>query len=178
MKSYRPYIFGFSLLMLATICFAQTKPRSGEDRSGIASELVGTWRLTSIEEKQANRGVVDPPQWARNPVGIIIYDAKGNIAVQIMNSGRVKFTSQSSDKVTVEEKAAAYDGYLAYFGTYEINEKEGFIIHHLKGHLSPNPVGTDFKRDFEYLGDRLILSTAPTVKGEKRIRRFTWERVK
>jgi len=44
---------------------------------------------------------------------------------------------------TTEEKAAAFDTYAAYFGTYTIDAKTGTISHHLEDNLIPGRQGTD-----------------------------------
>ncbi|MHA2204100.1 MAG: lipocalin-like domain-containing protein, partial [Candidatus Hodarchaeales archaeon] len=43
-----------------------------------------------------------------------------------------------SIKSTLEEIKSAYEGFIAYFGTYEINNKEGTVTHHWEGSLFPN----------------------------------------
>jgi hypothetical protein len=77
-----------------------------------------------------------------------------------------------------DEARAAFATYGAYFGTYRVKEKEGFVIHQVEGSLSPNFVGTDQKRFFEFTGDKLILRPPPVVvDGEQRTTRLTWERI-
>ena len=83
------------------------------------------------------------------------------------------------DKGAPEEIKAAFEGYGAYFGTYEIHEAEGFVIHHVEGSLFPNNVGTEQKRFFEFSGDKLILKPPPRQVGGAQVApRITWQRVK
>ncbi len=77
-----------------------------------------------------------------------------------------------------EEIKGAYLGYYAYFGTYEVNEAEGVIIHHVKGSLWPQEVGTDYKRFFKLSENRIVLSTPPSLRdGQQSFNRLTFERV-
>ena len=142
---------------------------AGRDR------FVGTWKLELIETQKPN-GEWDNLKDSRlgpDPIGIIIYDSAGNMAVQIMGSNRhsVDLSAIISGKATLEEIQSVILGYTAYFGTYEVNEREGYIVHHRRGHLDPTQVGTDAKRFFKFTGDRLIL-TLPS-----REVRLIWKRV-
>jgi hypothetical protein len=141
--------------------------------------LVGTWKLVSIEERRANGELVTPLDYGPDPIGLLIYDATGRISVHAMRRGRPKLPSDDVHLAPPEQAKAAFTGYNAYFGTYEVDEKQGIVIHHVQGSLIPNWEGSDQRRRFILDGDRLIL-IPPEIQaaGEKRTRRLTWERVK
>jgi hypothetical protein len=144
----------------------------------IASKFIGAWRLVSAEAQRPN-GEIVPYRYGAGTIGYIMYDATGHVAVQIMQPNRPKFVSGDLDKGTPEEIKAAFDGYGAYFGVYEIHEAEGFVIHRVEGSLFPNNVGTEQKRFFEFSGDRLILKPPPRQAGGEQVApRITWQRVK
>ena len=147
-------------------------------KSGIARQFVGTWKMVSVEERRPNGEVVEPRYGAR-PIGYIMYDATGHVAVQIMKPGRPRFASNDAEQATQAEAKSAFEGYGAYFGTYEVNEAEGYVVHHVEGSVFPNYVGTDQKRFFELSGDQLVLKP-PTrqVGGEQHTTRVNWQRVK
>jgi hypothetical protein len=173
MKQYQACFSILVMLFFVSLCFAQaTKPGSE-----ISNKFVGTWKLVSIEEMSPNEKGISYP-FGRNPRGIIIYGASGEMAVQFMVPDRPKFASDNIDKATPEEAKTAFAGYRAYFGTYKISEREGIVIHHVEGNLFPNVINTDQKRFFEFADDRLILKSQLIVEGEKRTRHFTWERIK
>jgi hypothetical protein len=48
-------------------------------------------------------------------------------------------------------------GYDSYFGTFDVNEAEGTITHHVEGSLFPEDLGKDFKRFFTLDGDVFTL---------------------
>ena len=147
-------------------------------KSGIASQFVGTWKMVSVEERRPN-GEVVAPRYGAHPIGYIIYDTTGHVAVQIMKPDRPRCASNDAAQASAAEAKAAFDGYGAYFGTYEINEAEGYVVHHVEGSVFPNYVGTDQKRGFELSGDQLILKPPPRqVGGEQHTTRVTWQRVK
>jgi len=141
-------------------------------------KIVGTWKLVSVESVIPN-GEVSYAWMGRNPLGLIMYDQEGNMSVQFMRDPRPTFSSASGTHrdASKEEIEAAYKGYYAYFGTYEINEQEGYIIHHVKGSLWPHEVGKDFKRFFKISQNRLIITTPEIQRGGKQwFNRITFER--
>jgi mono/diheme cytochrome c family protein len=115
--------------------------------------------------------------------GLLMYDATGHMAAQLLPLDRPKFASGNRLHGTQEEIKAAFDGYFAYFGPYEVNEAEGVVIHHVKGSIFPNDVGKDNIRYYEFSGDRLTFIPTNMVDGKlipksSATVRLTWERVK
>jgi hypothetical protein len=80
---------------------------------------------------------------------------------------------------TPEETIAAYRGYTSYFGPYTVNESEQYVVHHLAGAINSGNVGSDFHRDLEFAGKRLILKVPTTrnARGEEVHTAITWERL-
>jgi len=129
-----------------------------------AKRLIGTWRLVSITESpvQQYRG--------EKPTGLIYYDDKGHMAVQIMPSRpRAKYAGTLP---TPEEARDALLGYTAYFGTYTVDESKQLVIHHRTGNINPGALG-DFVRRYEFLSnDRVLLRPIESKAG------LTWERIR
>jgi hypothetical protein len=123
------------------------------------SALAGAWRLLVLEFRSDGQ-VVYPA--GRDAAGTCFYDAMGNMALQIMRVDRPRFASADFLSGTAEEILAAAKGYLAYGGTYVVDEVHGVVVHHVTHALFPNWVGTDQVRFFKRAGSRLITS-APTV---------------
>jgi hypothetical protein len=74
-----------------------------------------------------------------------------------------------------EEVKSAFEGFQAYFGTYEVNDRERMVIHHVIGCSFPNWVGTDQIRFFEFSGKNLTLSTPPlSAAGMTVTMRLVW----
>lgn len=148
--------------------------------TGITSKFIGTWRLMSVEARRPNGEVAPlPARYGTKPVGYLMYDNTGHVAVQIMRPDRPKFAVNDIDKGTADELKAAWDGYSAYLGTYEINEAEGFVVHHVEISAFPNYVGSDQKRFYELSGDTLVLKPPQRQVGNEQLNmRITWQRVK
>jgi hypothetical protein len=135
------------------------------------SRFVGTWKLVSIETRNAKGEVVPPAAGAANRTGYIIYDPAGYVAVSILPVSR---KTNGGAQITGDEAKAAIGGYAAYFGTFTPDEAGGFVTHHLEGSLNPG-MARDQKRFFEFAGDKLTLQPPPAANGNKT--RLTWQRM-
>ena len=140
----------------------------------VNEKFVGTWTLVSSEYRRSDGTVVYPQ--GKDTIGVLMYDKHGHMSVQIMNPHRPRFASGDQQKGTPAEVKAAFEGYISYFGDYEVDEAENAVIHHTRGCLFPNLVGQAQKRFFEFSGNRLILSTPPILAGGSPITgELTWE---
>jgi hypothetical protein len=142
----------------------------------LASQLIGTWRLVSREDRTAaGERRVDPGLGA-DPVAILLYDTAGNFAAQFMKRDR------SNNEVGVAARAgvnnsAAVGGYDAYFGKYTVDEMSGSVTQVLDGALSPGDVGKTVTREMHVDGDTLTIELATTSgDGEPVTRTLVWSR--
>ena len=143
----------------------QAAEGQGKSQAELRKPFIGSWRLVSIEggNNTTTRG--------SKPTGIIIYDAHGNMAVQIQpDRQRPTYTGTPS----VEQMAERMRGYTAYFGTYAIDETAGTVTHHRQGMLDAGAV--DFVRKFELAPDGNRITLIPV--GTSTPTHLTWERVR
>ncbi len=139
-------------------------------------QFIGTWKLVSSEIRTSDGQLISP--LGRNATGTLMYDTNGRMSAQIMRPGRPIFTSGDQLSGTSEEIKTALEGFIAYFGTYEVNEKECTITHRVEGSLFPNWIGTDQRRFFQFSGGRLTITTPPMpVGGRQSTVLLIWERV-
>jgi hypothetical protein len=111
--------------------------------------------------------------------GLLMYNAHGNMSVHLMQANRPVFASGDRLGGTADEIKAAFEGYHAYFGTYEVNERESLIVHHLAGCTFPNWVGSEQQRRYEFDGNRLTLTTPPILMHDAlAVGTLVWERVR
>lgn len=121
----------------------------------LRARLIGTWRPVSWTWEDATGAVSSP--LGEDPIGQLIYDASGAVSVQLMRRDQAPFRDDDWRSATDEEKARAWSGYFAYFGTYELDEDAGIITHHIDGSWFPNLVGTQQIRWFVLEEHRLAL---------------------
>jgi hypothetical protein len=109
-------------------------------------ELIGTWRLDSrVVRHPDGTSYPDPQYGPESPIGYIMYDNTGHMAVQFMGLHRPN-----------NHSSLAYD---AYFGTYSVDEKANppTVTHHIEGSLNPGSVGHENVRDLLLTGDKMML---------------------
>ncbi|MCH7736462.1 MAG: lipocalin-like domain-containing protein [Chloroflexi bacterium] len=138
--------------------------------------FAGTWRLLECYGKWSDGRISYP--YGDKPEGQLIYDGHGNFSGQISGSGRPAFQSGNLLKGTAEEIKTAFEGYIAYYGTYEVDEAKGQVTHRVQSALFPNWTGDVQVRNFEFEGERLRLNTQP-IKGSRAdlTNTLLWERV-
>jgi hypothetical protein len=139
------------LLLCVAMWFLSLQTPSAEPtQADAAKRLVGTWRLVSITDSRYQQYRGD------KPIGLLYYDNKGNMAVQIMPSRPRSRYAQALP--TPEEARDAVLGYTAYFGTYSVDEDRRIVTHHRTGNINPGALG-EFVRRYEFLSeDRILLS--------------------
>jgi hypothetical protein len=122
-------------------------------------DVFGPWKLISIEATNQEGEVFRP--FGDTPSGMIMYDPSGYMSYTAMRAGRPKFASGDIGGGTPEETKAAFEGFDAYCGTYELNLGEGIITHHVEASKSPDWEGSEQVRFFRIEADRLTIETVP-----------------
>ena len=129
-----------------------------------AAALIGSWKLVSYEDRDANSASVYP--YGKAPAGLLVYDATGHMAIQIMTTPPPDVASGDWNLFTVKEKIALYDAYIAYFGRYEVDSARKIVIHLPEADLSRLYIGRREERHYELAGDRLVLAATWTQNGK------------
>jgi|SRR5579863_494020 lipocalin-like protein len=137
--------------MLNTLQAGQTLERT-------SSRLVGVWKLLSYTEEK--EGCQDTHPLGLTPTGFLIYTPDGFVSAQLMKPGRSAFQSLDWHQGTPEEYVESGSGYIAYCGTYEVDEAKRTVTHIPSVALLPNLIRGRQLRAFELNGDRLTLRTA------------------
>ena len=139
-----------------------------------ARQLIGTWRLVATEQPRADGTVRPEVGLGPRGVGYITYSDTGVVCAFLSNPDRPKWKIPSAP--TEAELRSAIDGMVSYCGTYEVNEAEGYVVHHVQMDKVPNAAGTDRKRYFTLSGNRLVLRPSPLPDGITEWH-IEWERV-
>jgi hypothetical protein len=172
-RCLRGLIWIVGTLLLAVPLYSQAKPAA-------ASQLVGAWRLVSIETVRPN-GEVIFPFYGKHPQGLIMYHGSGWMSVQIVSDPAAKAPAASSRESVLgappAEKAGAFDGFYAYYGTWTFDASNSTVTHHIQQSLTPGERGEDAVRHFELAGDRLVLTANTHEMGEDHERKLVWQRV-
>lgn len=139
-------------------------------------QFIGTWKLVSSEFRRSDGAITYP--YGQDALGVLMYDAAGNMAVQIIRTDRPAFASGDPSSGTAEEIKLAFEGVLTYFGRYDVDATTGTVTHHVWGCTFPNWIGGDQVRFFAFSAQRLTLSTPPVLVGGATITGvLIWERM-
>lgn len=144
-------------LLPAVGALAQRSAREGET-------LVGTWRL--VEFADLNKDGKWRHRFGEHPQGYFVYDATGHVHIQIMKVPALAPFPEANvaegKLPSAEHALAAYAAYVAYFGSYTVDEENQVVTHHVEGSLAPEFTGTDQRRPFKLEGDRLEIGDGKT----------------
>ena len=96
-----------------------------------------------------------------------MYDGQGSFSGQIMAQERSPFAMGNLLKGSNDEVRAAFQGYVAYYGTYAVDEAKRMMLHQVEGSFFPNWIGEQQIREFAFTDDgSLELRTLP-IKGSR-----------
>jgi lipocalin-like protein len=136
--------------------------------------FVGVWGLISFQRKLEDGRIIYP--YGEKPVGRITYDKAGRMSAQLMRPGRRSTVPPGvaliAGNASCEEIHEAVDGFIAYFGTFDVDESARTVIHHVQACLVPSWVGTDLKRTYRFSANRLVLTAIYTTS----VLELVWQR--
>jgi hypothetical protein len=110
----------------------------------LRQSIVGTWRLVAARQRLTDGSIRPDPQPGARGVGYIMYDATGHMCVVLANPDRPAWKAPKSPTDT--EVRSAFEGLVAYCGTYETNEEKHYVIHHVEADREPAVMGTNRTR--------------------------------
>ena len=113
-------------LLLVSVAFAQ-HPVQGADA------LIGTWRV--VEFADLDKEGKWQYRFGEHPRGYVVYDATGHVHIQLMKVPPLapfpEANTGEGKPPSAEHALAAYTAYVAYFGTYTVDEKKQVVTHQL-----------------------------------------------
>ena len=147
----------------------------GPEENTMEERFAGAWRLAAYELEGDDGKITQP--YGEKPEGMLMYDAEGHMAVQIMRPGTAPFAANDRWLGTDEELRAAFEGYIAYYGRYTVDTDRREVTHHVEGSVFPNYIGRRLVRYYEIGEGRLTLSTPPMpFGGSPGVGRLVWVR--
>ena len=161
--------------LLAVALSAALGMGSAASAQSMSRALVGAWRLVSTEQRLSDGTSRPSPLYGSGGVGYLIYTDSGRMCALLTDPSRAKW--KSSGAPTEAELRSTFDHFVAYCGRYEVNETQGFVVHHVEMDVVPNSVGTDLKRYASLEGNRLKLRPAEQLPEGVTDYTLTWERV-
>jgi hypothetical protein len=131
--------------------------------------LHGAWKLVNFEQNESDGNTSHP--YGDMPIGRLTLDAAGRMSVFVMKPGR--FASVNSTNAittaTVDDLRQIADGFMAYYGSYKVDESTMTITTKVEAATIPAWTDSEQKRAYELSGDILALITPAT--------KLTWMRL-
>jgi hypothetical protein len=157
------------ILLLSTPILAQSAPTS--------SQLLGTWKLVSVEDTTQDGRVQPSSQFGLHPHGFLMYEPDGYMCATIVDGDRPPW--KAPDHPTDAEKMAYYDTFIVYCGTYKLDSATSTVTHYPEVAWTPAYVGSTQPRPFRFEGNKLIITATkgfsdPNIKQ----RVLVWQRAK
>src|SRR5689334_1337052 len=101
---------------MVTVAVQSAHPAAALSQT-LRERLVGTWRLVAARQRLSDGSERPDPEPGAHGIGYLMYDATGHMCVVLANPDRPKWTSPGAP--TDAEVRSAFEGVVAYCGTYE-----------------------------------------------------------
>ncbi len=145
--------------------------------------IQGAWHLKSFVVRAADKGTELLKPFGENPVGLLVY-CDGHVSASIGHGIAAKPFALGESMVDSlataahSEKAAAFDAFVSYFGTYQVAKDKKSVTHVVERSLLPNWDGVEQVRFIGKLDEvELQLLTPPMlVNGEEVRAEINWVR--
>lgn len=139
-------------------------------------QLHGSWELDAFEVELPDGQRVFP--MGEGALGRLMYGADGRMSATLSRADRPALSVprlEAYARAPDAEKAAAFDGYLAYVGRYVVEGDA--VVHHVELASVPNIVGMEQRRSASARDGMLVLRY--TVEGRSGTRTHTlrWRRL-
>jgi Lipocalin-like domain len=164
-------------VLYATLLLAASSLAQNATPAPTVAQLLGTWKLVSIEDTMTDGKVQPSVQFGSHPYGFIMYEPDGHMCATIANGDRPAWKDPA--KPTDAEKIAYFDTFIAYCGSFKLDSETSTVTHYPSVAWTPAYVGSTQPRPFRLEGDRLIITATRGLSNpaiQKRV--LVWERAK
>ena len=145
---------------------SQSRPElAAQGATGGTQPLVGTWRLSGLEQAAPGQASGQTLPRVANPVGILIHAANGPV---------IEIISQAARPASLDA-AEQFMTYHGSWGTYASDGKGSTVAYQISGDLDPGRTGRRVMQSFERKGTQLVLSELG--QDGRPVNRKTWERI-
>ena len=158
-----------TILLVVALC-ANVTLLTAQSTTPRDPRFVGNWRLVTIENYD-DTGVARPGAYTG---GRIMYDAAGQMSAQLTRPDRPPLPADAGEA----PRAAAYTGYVAYYGAYQIDAAAGKVTHQVEGSLNPNWPKTDLPRYFAFSDGNNTLKLSIRNAAGRVTGTLTWARIR
>jgi hypothetical protein len=152
----------FAAILVGCAAGPQSAPPEAATAQTDRDRLIGDWELVSYEAIRPDGQKYYP--YGDHPVGQYTFDENGRMSVHVMKPGRTSTVAAPTQiaEAGVDDLRQIADGYVAYYGTWEVDEAAKTLANVVEAAMLPAWVGGKQQRTYELEGDRLALITPAT----------------
>lgn len=155
------------LFVVANRALAQTLKRSSPAPSSVEkvmTQFAGTWRMVRTQQRMSDGTIRADPDIGPNPIGYLMFDAvAGQMCTVVNNGDRMKW--KDAGHPTDAEAQGIWNHTVSYCGSWSVDLTAHALVYQIEANTSPNILGTERRRAFTLVGDRLILHPTPLPPG-------------
>ena len=137
------------------------------DRRPISREAIsGSWRLLSAVQHFDDGGRV--AEFGPSASGYLVYTPEGTVTAVLGAADRPAVSASDPQGATAAEYESSAQRFVAYAGTYSIDETAGEVLHSIELSLYPNWQGRSQLRILHLEGDILTIVASPRTAADGR----------
>ena len=120
------------------------------------------------------------PEFGANAHGYLTYTEAGTVTAVLGAGDRPTVSASDPQDGTPEEYTSSAQKFVAYAGTYVLDESTGTVHHSIELALYPNWQGQSQLRELRLEGDILMITASPRTAADGRTFRaeLRWRRVR
>jgi len=147
------------------------------DRRVSLDDLLGSWRLLSAVQHFEDGSRV--AEFGASATGYLSYTAGGTVSAVLGAADRPQVSASDPLDATDAEYASSARRFVAYAGTFTLDEETGRVHHEIELALFPNWQGKSQLRLLELIGDTLSIEASPRTDSDGRTfhSQLRWRRV-
>jgi Lipocalin-like domain len=162
--------------LVSAACMTLAPPRlAGAATTLSAASLVGSWALVRVDNLMPDGSRIH--LYGADPQGMLVFDAQGRYALQILRGDRAKFASNDKAEATPEEFRAATLGSNTHFGRYAVDETHHTVTFHIDHASFPNWEGTEQVRQLQIDHAHLTYIVPTPTSGAGAVGEVEWKRL-
>jgi hypothetical protein len=132
--------------------------------------IVGSWQMVEAWDMNDPGKPGKSYPWGNPPLGYWVYDAAGNVSVQISINPPLPLVDAAwwtMGKTANDDMLASFNNYMAYFGTYTVDYENGIVTNNVITDVLRQYTGTAQPRPFKIVKGELLIGDGKTY-----LRRF------
>jgi len=136
------------------------------NRTPTRADIVGSWKLLSAVQHFDDGSKV--AEFGPSAHGLLTYTAEGTVSAVLGAADRPRIAAGDPQDATADEYESSARRFVAYAGTYSLDEQTGHVVHTIELSLYPNWQGDSQLRVLQLDGDTVTIVASPRTAADGR----------